>query len=239
MSKAKEIKEQIMALSDPVLTHINTSTVVKQFNQKFNSLGLEGVSCDEVEVDYEGVQTVYFIDSEGDEMAVAFYFDEETHSAEAMILHDAEEDGEQEESIIVDLSPQAPPLIKTSLGVYVNLMDLSWMNKTTMMTIFQGGDIDYEEKEYPTKNEARMVTVVRGGKRVRIPIVKRKRVARLTAKQKAGFRKAARKRKAKKGQINRKRKRSMRIAKTVKRPKLNKMQKISGGRNVVGGKYRR
>ena len=238
MTRAKQILEGLSLIADPVLTHVNTKDVVRAFNHKFGTLGIEGVSCDECEVDYEGMQTVYFVDETGDELAIAFYFDEESNAAEAMILHDPDE-GTQEESLIIDLSPQSPPLIQTSVGTYVNLMNLEWMNLSTLKTLMQAGDVEYGYDEPEEKHEARMVTVVRGGKRVRVPIIKRKRIARLTAKQKAGFRKAARKRKAKKSQSSRKRKRSMRIAKTVKRPKLNKMQKVSGGRNVVGGKYRR
>lgn len=79
----------------------------------------------------------------------------------------------------------------------------------------------------------RMVTVVRGGKKVRIPVVRKVRRKKLSPKQKIAIRKAVRKRKQKAGKISRKRKRSLALRKRsgLKRNKFNKYQKTQGTAN--------
>ena len=85
-------------------------------------------------------------------------------------------------------------------------------------------------------DEAGFARVVRGGKVVRLPLVRRKRRRILTGKQRQGIRKAALKRKAKAGQIKRKRAKSLRLRRN------QNVKKRSGDTNrfkVAGGADRK
>jgi hypothetical protein len=79
------------------------------------------------------------------------------------------------------------------------------------------------------KISERSVIVVRGGKRVRLPLVRRRRRKRLTSKQKNAIRRGAKKRKMKRGQIARARKKSLKLRKrgNLKR-NTNKRLKVAG-----------
>lgn len=94
------------------------------------------------------------------------------------------------------------------------------------------GEVLIEEDEEIEITE-RKVTVVRGGKRVRIPVVRKIRRKKLSAKQKQGIRKAVRKRKMKAGAIGRKRKKSLAVRKRsgLKKGKFTKFQKTQGTAN--------
>jgi hypothetical protein len=85
-------------------------------------------------------------------------------------------------------------------------------------------------EEDESEIEERMVTVVRGGKKVRIPVVRKVRRKKLTPKQKQAIKKAVRKRKMKAGQIARKRKKSLALRKRsgLKKNKFTKYQKAQG-----------
>ena len=70
-------------------------------------------------------------------------------------------------------------------------------------------------------DEQRKVTVVRGGKRERLPVVRKRHRRRLTPKERAGIRKGVKTRRSKKSQSDRKRKRSLRVRKRLKLKKSN------------------
>ena len=72
--------------------------------------------------------------------------------------------------------------------------------------------------------------VVRGGKKVKLPIVMKKKRRVLTSKQRAGLKRAALKRKQNKVQINRKRAKSLKLRKrsNIKKKKLAPGQKVAG-----------
>ena len=139
------------------------------------------------------------------------------------------------------------------------------MNKTTLLSLFNAGDIGvaderplvFSDKDAygfrrrsltiehaPEVKEVEFTPVyegeelveqsfavrVRGGQRVKLPVVRRKRRVRLTPKQKQGIRKAARKRKAQSSKIQRKRKRSLKVRKRLglKKGSLRKNRKVRG-----------
>lgn len=240
----------------------DSKAIRSSIEKRINFLGIEGVFVDEVEVDIDGDIIVTFVDEEDDEMDVVFAYDPED-GAIAIIQDD---DDDAEDSLLVDLGGLAPSVIKTAFGTYLNLLDLSWMNKSAFLTLFQAGQLDddsdddyeddkeednQEDKRLPDPygyidtsenaeenedhiDEARKVYVVRNGKKVKLAIVRKVRKKILTAKQKAGIRKAVMKRKAKKGSIARKRKKSLKIRKRlkIKKPKnLTKGQKVAGTAN--------
>ena len=72
--------------------------------------------------------------------------------------------------------------------------------------------------------------VVRGGKKVKVQLVRKPTVKkRLTSKQKAGFKKAAMKRKGKKAQIAKAQKKSAKVRGRLKLKPKDKKFKIGGG----------
>jgi hypothetical protein len=114
-----------------------------------------------------------------------------------------------------------PPLLKTPWGMFLNLSDLSWMNLSVLKSIFTGGDYDFDSvvigqttldafgnvvsldpgviesvQRTVGVDETMYKVVVRGGKKVKLPLVRRKKKKRLTASQRAGLRRASRTRKS-------------------------------------------
>lgn len=243
-----------MKLAEKVLQKLEPVSIQGMFDafeEKISSFGIEGLSIEDIEVDYDGFISVIFSDDEGDELEVIFMYDEEYGSV--AMMSDSDSDRDEDEVIMVELDSLDPTLVQTPYGKFINLSELSWMNKSTLITILSAGDLlDDEEMEeedsemlpdpygYILKEEnevveieERKVMVVRGGKRVRLPVTRKKRRKILTGKQRASFRKAARKRKAKMSRIVRKRKKSLKIRRRtgLKTPKLSRFQKVAGTAN--------
>jgi hypothetical protein len=229
---------------------ISEENILKAFNAKLKELNFLNIAADEVVIDYEGVIFVTFSDDES-EAEVAFLQDAELGPIAIIV-------GEDDEETIIELGELHPPTLSSSFGVYLNLTNLEWLDEETMELLLQADAmIDDEEVAISTlvhdkhgyiKDESlyiaaedldelhvdeRKITVIRGGKRVRKPIVRKIRRKILTGKQKSTFRRAARKRKAKMSKILRKRKKSLRIRKRmkIKTPKLTKFQKAAGTAN--------
>ena len=220
---------------------------------RLSRLGIEDIAVTEVDVDIDGDITVTFQDIEGDELDAVFTVDPE--DGPVVIIADDDSD---EDWLIVDLDGLHPTMVKTPFGLFLNLTDLEWMNKSAFLTIFQAGDIDSQEPNNDDMNgkdhardpwgymgenfdddevfidEARKVYVVRGGKKVKLAIVRKVKRKILTGKQKMAIKKAVRKRRAKKHVIDRKRKKSLRVRKRtkIKSPtNLSKHQKVAGTAN--------
>jgi len=242
----------------------DAESVVHAFQNRLKYFNIEGVKVAEVEVDFEGDVIVHFSDHDGDEMGLLFTVDPD-EGVEALVLDD--DDHEEGDATIIDLDPLTPPVIESPFGTYVNLTDLSWLNKSTLMSIFLAGDIgDDDSVDLVRRNievdayghklsvpaeskdkdkgveieredieedgeivESGFKVVVRGGKRIRLPIVRRKRKRRLTARQLAGVRKGALKRKQKKAQTSRKLKKSLKVRKRagIKKQALKPGQRVS------------
>lgn len=242
-----KLAEQVLQKMEP----ISIESIYDAFEEKLNSLGIEGLAIEEVELDYDGYISVIFSDEDGDVLEVIFTYDEDFGAV--ALMSDLDSDNDDEEVIMVELDTLDPSLIQTGYGKFINLADLSWMNQSTLMTILSAGDllddgIEVEAESdkvvdpygYVLKEEneevildERKVMVVRGGKRVKLPVTRKIRRKVLSGKQRASFRKAARKRKAKMSRIVRKRKKSLKIRKRsgLKTPKLTKFQKVAGTAN--------
>lgn len=106
-------------------------------------------------------------------------------------------------------------------GEVVNLIEPSWLEESVFMNILSA-DLESELEEASQY-------VIRDGKKVKKKLVRSKRRKVLTAKQKAGIRKAVKSRRAKKGQTARKRKMSNKLRKRMKLKKnTNKRLKVAG-----------
>lgn len=203
--------------------------IKSSLNDRIMSLDFEGVTVNDVEVEPSGDTIVSFVDEDKDEMVVLFSYDDED-GATAVILQefddgDSEDDNDEIEVEIIDLNPLEP---KIKDGKFIDMVDLSWLNSSGLFAILNAGDYFDDEDDNDDVSE-RSVFVVRGGKKVKLALVRRKRRKRLTPAQRAGVRKAVRKRKAKKGQINRSRKKSLKLRRRSKlKRNTNKRLKVRG-----------
>jgi len=246
MSKAKEISKKIHEFwdGDTSIIPIKPNNVKKAFQKRLAYFEMDGVSVDEVDIDLEGNIRVTFSDYEDDVMEVLFGYDEDNDEGSyAMILGEDDD----EDYFIMDLDPMNPVILQTEqFGKYVNLTDLSWVNKSMFASMFSIGEIDFfteskvregyegnlsdDFKGYEKIKDEAFKTVVRGGKKIKLPVVRRKRKKVLTSKQRAGIVRAKRKRKMtmKKSSTKLKRAKSLKIRKRLglKKKSLPKGYKV-------------
>ena len=215
MNRAERILEQ---LDDITLPGFNPEVVLRNINQQLERLGYEGVTVSNVNSDHVGNIFVTFKDDEGNEMDTSFAFDENTGMPMVTLL-----DAEDELNTIL-LDDKNLPATNTPAGLYVNFNDVSWLDGELLSTIL--GVEEPTESYVECKDDIEEITktVVRGGKKVRVKLVRRKK-KRLTPKQRAGIRKAARKRKRTAKTATSKRKR----AKSLKLRKRAKLKRTKGG----------
>lgn len=248
MSKARSILERY----EPISQDAVYNALVKRFDE----IGLEGITVESVLVDYEGEIIVNFQDDEDGEVDIMFFYDQD-EGAMAIILDD--EDADEWVTIELDpvnpplkntpfgtyidmtnlywlnystikgileageLSADDDPQENTKQSKYAQIKDKYGFIKIEDTAFTESTDTDLEIDE-------RKVSVVRGGKRVRLPVVRRKRRRIMTGKQRAAARRGARKRKARKSAIGRKRKKSLRVRRrmNIKSPNLGKHRKAAG-----------
>jgi len=171
------------------------------------------IELDDVDIndDIISVYSEMTIDNETEEFEIHFYVDEEGIPQALVYTGDGEDDY---------YTHSLENIASTELGNetrIVNLIDPSWLTEQVFLDIINT-DID-EASQY----------VVRNGKKVKKKLVRQKRRRILTAKQKAGIRKAVRSRRAKKGQTARKLKKSNKIRKRMNLTKnKNKRLKVAG-----------
>lgn len=220
MKLADQILEEIFAQSE--------EDIKRAFSNKISNLGFEGILVDEVSVELGGDVVVSFVDDDGDQMDVLFTYDDE-EGAQAIVLEDDDYEDQEADVDVIDLNPLMPKIIDLGNGNQaMDLADLSWFNTSGLIAILNAGDFIDDDEETSEMSE-RSTQVIRGGKKVRLAVVRRKRRKRLTPKQKAAIRKGVRKRKTKKSAIQRKRKKSLKLRKKlgIKRLK-NKRMKVAG-----------
>jgi len=256
MSRAGDVLKKMHNLGFPNLGVRSIQAVKDAFAGKLAEFDFDGVVVKGVDPLGDGDIVVTFEDYEGDVSSVLFGMDP-VEGPFAMIVGDEMD----EEHIIVDLGTVEPTINRDGFVETIELADLTWMNKSTLSTILQAGDIDgipdsetgeieecyvavFDDEivfiESGTDKikfgddvyeiDERFKTVVRGGKKVKLTLVKRKKRRHLTAKQKAGIRKGVAKRKSKKSQISRALKKSLKVRKGSKLGK----QKTPKGYKVTG-----
>lgn len=202
--------------------------IAAALNQRISDLDFDGVEVTEVSVEESGETVVTFMDLELNEMDVLFSYDKED-GAEAIILEDDDDEFDDDSEVEVDsidFDALDPKLIDLGDGAKaVDLVNNKWMNRGFIENLFTAGDILDDLSDM----DERKAVVVRGGKKVKVSLARRRRKKRLTAKQKAGIRKAVRSRKKKKSQTARKRKKSLKLRKRLKlKKKDNKKFKARG-----------
>lgn len=238
MKIANRISEDLMGFKDDAIKS-SFEGILKKFG--FDLITVDGVSAEK-----GGDTVVTFGDPEG-QLDVLFSYDEDD-GGQATILDPDKDllDDEEDELDIIELDPLDPKLMDFGDGVMgLDLLNLKWLTEAAMQAILTVGDLIDTQKDAGDGDEEgeiqeRSVVVIRGGKKVRLPLVRKRRRRRLTAKQKAAIKRGARKRKAKSGAISRKRKRSLKLRKrnNLKGPGRNSRLKVAGtstSKNFKGG----
>lgn len=202
-------------------TPFDKDTVKKAFQKMLDKFDFP-ISVIEVDNDFEDNILIELQDVDGDELTLIFTYDED-EGVEVIVIDDEDEESELGDDyvVVVDLDTYSPPIEKGNFGMRPALYDLSWMNKSTLASLLLAGDLDIKIGENFNDFDEyyideRYKVAVRGGKKIKIPIVKRKRKKRLTPKQKAGIRKGVQKRKAKMSQTLRKRSKTMKVRRRLK-----------------------
>lgn len=251
----RTLTEELIKKYEP----ISSEGIKTAFNRRLEEIGFENITVDEVIVDYEGDITVCFVDDENNELEILFFYDED-EGASAIIL-DGEDADEYIVINLDSLSPSlkhssfgvyinltdlewmTASTLSTMLQSVEYLEDAEEAPRAPVKVQDKWGFIknedfaicedDSEEDEELEIDEARKISVIRGGKRVRLAVVRKVRRKILTGKQKTAIRKAVRKRKVQKSKIQRKRKRSLKVRKRInlKKPKLTRFQKVTGTAN--------
>ena len=224
-----------MKLLDQLLDELfapNEAQAMDAFNQRLEKLGIEGVHVSDVSVEYGGDAVVTFRDEDNSEMDILFTYDEE-EGAVAINLDDRQDyfDDEADDIDLVDLDPLEPKMLDYGDGnIGFDLLDLKWLNADAVIAIVNIGDfLDVPDQEGSENVSEAMTTVIRGGKRVRVPLVRRRRRKRLSSRQRAAIRKGVRTRKKKKAQISRKLKKSLKFRKRLGiKQSSTKSHKVAG-----------
>ena len=214
----KKLTQQIREALAPDLLLVTIGQITEALKPILSSYSLP-VILDEVEIN-DSVITLELeipFEDEVSEFEVHFYVDSEG-IPQALVFEEDDEDDYYTYSLEGIAS-------KTVLGEadneVVNLLEPAWLEESVLMDILSN-DIE-------TELEERFQFVIRGGKKVKKKLVRRLRRRPLTAKQKAGIRKAVAKRKSKKAQTARKRKISNKLRKRMKLGKnKNNSLKVAG-----------
>lgn len=260
MAKIYELIHKFHTLPDsPVAPAMDVEAIKQELIKRIEKFEIDGITVENVEVDEYGI-LVTFVDFEDDQMDVYFVHDEKEGSL-AIILGEEED----EDYLMVDLSPLAPSLIKSGSTNYINMTELSWFNKSALAAILLAGQIGFDDdadtdgedpqadepedddtdsdiafgifRPFESLTESQMdelfASVVRGGKRVKLAIVRKIKRRRLSPTKRMGIRRAVRKRKQKASRIARKTKRSLKIRKRlgIKKKSFGKYRKIAGTAN--------
>lgn len=203
--------------------------IKEAFTKRLDELGFEGIKVDQVAVELDGNTVITFVETgikDPGEIEILFTFDEDEGAIGIMIEGDElkDDDGDGQVSI-VDLDSLNPTILSLGGGQKaIDLVNIDWMNESAFSALFMAGE------DFSDKFDEAMVTVIRGGKKVKLALVRKTKKKRLTSAQKAGIRKGVLKRKAKKGEISRNRKKSLKVRKrtNVKNTNVNKRLKAAG-----------
>ena len=175
----------------------------------------ELISIDFAEIDEEGSLIVSFINNETDEeMTIAFGVDED--EAPIALYVDSEDDNGEAE--YVDLSDLGISIIDGKID-FSNIEE--WLTPELLLDILDGTEDD-EQGNYDEAS----IYVVRGGKKIKKNLVRRKRRKPMTSKRRQAIRKAVISRRKSKAQAQRKRAKSLRLRKrsNLKRNKNSRMR---------------
>lgn len=160
---------------------MNGADIQQQFVAKLNQFGYTNVTVD-VTLDFEegegGGTLVTFADSDGDEVSCLFYVDIDMGPMASVISED-------DNQIDIHLSMFDPPIVDIGSGDWIDLSNLSWINKSVITAILMAGDV-HESLVYeadgttsqmgalpnaPIGMVAAKTAVLMGGKKIKLPVI--------------------------------------------------------------------
>lgn len=167
----------------------DAESIKAALTSRLSVLDYESIMVDDVSVDTDGNIVVDFSDGEN---TVSILFRYETDGVQAVLMN-----SDDTETMVFDLDPLNPSVVNTAYGVYVNLSDVSWLNRSTVgALLFSGLELDDEEEEDPVQQDAfgNVITApaearqVRQGKRkLRAPVLASKKRHTLSAAIQAAY----------------------------------------------------
>ena len=228
--KVRDIEDNLVESIFKIIEELGPIALPASISQHLHNLDYTEINAVEVDEDLEDqTTTVIFTDEDGNELVAVFFTDEELGPVVTVVEHEFETEDDEHEVI------QLHGAVVKEDGLIDFAGDLSWLDEETLESIFTWDESDDEDDSWITDSddsiediEERTVTVIRGGKKVRKKIVRKKRKKRLSAKRKAGIRKAVKKRRVKRVQTQRKRKRSLKIRKRAKLKRKPKNLRVVG-----------
>lgn len=126
------------------------------FRKLLDKFGYADVSVDVLIDEHKGI-LIRFEDNEQDSVVVLFSIYDEIPTA--IIVSD------DDDQVEINLSSLAPPIIPVAKYHFIDLENLTWMNKSTLLTLLKAGRVG--------KNETCFVAM--GNKRMRLPIVTKRK----------------------------------------------------------------
>lgn len=191
--------------------------IADEVNILLSNTPYEDIHCESVSQDKEHKITyMEFSDtSSGDSVTLAFFVDED--GLPVVCFAEDIDDGD-DEITVMDLI-ELEPTIENGMIVF---NDMSWFDIAIIEFMFAG------EPEKPEEIQEAFLTVIRGGKKVKKKIIRKKRKKRLSAKRRMGIRKAVRLRRLKKAQTQRKRARSLKLRARSRLKNKPKGQRVVG-----------
>ena len=162
MSRADELVKKLTEFV-PLTSYggLTTKAIEDAFRAKLNSFGYESIQVSAY-IDLAEGPLVTFWDIEGDEVTIWFYVNPEEGPIASVVSED-------DEQISVDLSTVDCPTFDVNGQDFIDLTDLSWMNKSTLTVLLAAGEVDESFQEALNK----MVVTV-GGKKRKLPVVVKK-----------------------------------------------------------------
>lgn len=190
-----------------LLEEVMDDSVSREWTSRLKDIGIDDAEVDEGEF-IDGVSYVTIAIGE-EELELAFYIDEDEGPVCEIITDD-------EESEYIPLGDIDPDMIEVEGEQYINISNLSWLEDEDLIAILDGEEIS-----------ERSINVIRGGKKVKKQIARRKRPKPMTGARRSAIRRATTSRRRTQARANRKRARSLAIRKRAKltnKPKNTKLR---------------
>lgn len=142
---------------------LDAELMVNSFIERLSSRGHDSINV-EVVIDPDFGVFVKFEDDEKDDVVVIFTFDEKGDPVVSVVSPD-------DEQVTIDLSYMDPPTLEVENYYILDLIDLSWMNNTTLEVLLKAGKVGPNESlsdlgAIPTR------TILFGRNKVKLPIIK-------------------------------------------------------------------
>jgi len=210
MSKSMNLQEELEYEMYGVYPY-EANDVMAAFSEVIHRFDFEDVYVDDVNMTEDGTM-VSLSDEEGDNVELFFMVEDDGDPVAFVVSED-------DSQVYVDLGALNPPTVQSSFGtLYIDLTDLSWLNKTSLNVLLTAGDVGEQsdndeddvadgeaegDEEYP-QDEA-FKRVVRGGVVKKIAIRKKKKRLKASTRRKLAVaaKKSARKRNTSSAKRNR------------------------------------